>query len=71
MMALFVKSKRSLNPLCPYILSSCRYFDSISGVSECCVWSPIVKDYFRCRVLPYWVLSGNHLAVLHGGRLHV
>jgi hypothetical protein len=57
--------------LCPYDCLICRYFDSISGVSECCVFSVVVKDYFRCWRLPLWVPPGNQLAVFSDGRLHV
>ena len=62
-------AKKSI--LCPYDFLVCRYFDGVLGFSECCVYSKIVGDYFRCRNLPHWVSSGKHLAVLRGGRLRV
>ena len=58
-------------PCCLYDLCPCTFFDSIVGRSECCIWSSVVSEYFRCSRLPLWVLSGNHFAVYSGGRLHV
>ena len=58
-------------PLCPYDRLSCRYFDGVLGYSECCVWSKITAGYFRCSRFPQWVPSGEQLAVLRGGCLHV